>query len=219
MWALVEDNTITKIINNPKAMVINDVRHSKNIFSFRWTNEEREAIGIYEVVFDNSNKKDEEYYNNTNQSFDYADGQVTASYGTATAKLLEDRNEVWTQEQIDNGNAPDGTSAGDPQLDSDGNQIVTKGLKTLKKQIIKNEASGLLEPTDWHNHKALDDDTYTIPANIKTYRANVRTRSNEMETAIDNASDVDALKALYEYTEQADGSYTRPLGEFPALEI
>ena len=208
MWALVEDNTITKIINKPKAMVINDVRHSKNIFSFRWTNEEREAIGIYEVVFDNSNKKDEEYYINTNQSFDYADGQVTASYGTATPKQLADS--LWTQEDSDNGYMPDDKEVGD---------VKVKGLKTLKKQIIKNEASGLLEPTDWHNHKALDDDTYTIPANIKTYRANIRTKSNEMETAIDNASDVDALASLYEYTEQADGSITRPLGEFPTLEI
>jgi hypothetical protein len=205
MWALVQDGSITKIINKPKAMVIGDVRHSRNIFSFRWTNEEREAIGIYEVVFDNSNKKDEEYYINTNQSFNFADGQVTASYGTATAKLLEDRNET--------------NEDGSPMLDEDGNQVVTKGLKSQKKQIIKNQASGLLEPTDWHNHKALDDDTYTIPANIKTYRANVRTRSNEMETAIDNASDVDALKTLYEYTEQADGSFARPLGEFPTLEI
>jgi hypothetical protein len=34
-----------------------------------------------------------------------------------------------------------------------------------------------------------------------------------METAIDNAADVDALAALYVYT---DG--TRPLGEFPILE-
>jgi len=208
MWALVEDNTITKIINKPKAMVINDVRHSKNIFSFRWTNEEREAIGIYEVVFDNSNKKDEEYYINTNQSFDYADGQVTASYGTATPKQLADS--LWTQEDSDNGYMPDDKEVGD---------VKVKGLKTLKKQIIKNEASGLLEPTDWHNHKALDDDTYTIPANIKTYRANIRTKSNEMETAIDNANDVDALASLYEYTEQADGSITRPLGEFPTLEI
>ena len=54
MWALVEDNAITKIINNPKGLVIGDTRYSKNIFSFRWTNEEREAIGIYEVKFDNS---------------------------------------------------------------------------------------------------------------------------------------------------------------------
>ena len=207
MWALVEDNAITKIINNPKAMVINDVRHSKNIFSFRWTNEEREAIGIYEVVFDNSNKKNEEYYINTNQSFDYADGQVTASYGTATPKQLADS--LWTQEDSDNGDLPDDKEVGD---------VKVQGLKTLKKEIIKQQASQLLEPTDWHNHKALDDDTYTIPANIKTYRTNIRTKSNEMETAINNASDVDALKALYEYTEQADGSRTRPLGEWPTLE-
>ena len=39
-----------------------------------------------------------------------------------------------------------------------------------------------------------------------------------METAIDNASAVDALAALYAYTEQEDGSFTRPLGEFPVLE-
>ena len=207
MWALVEDNAITKIINNPKAMVINDVRHSKNIFSFRWTNEEREAIGIYEVVFDNSNKKNEEYYINTNQSFDYADGQVTASYGTATPKQLADS--LWTQEDSDNGDLPDDKEVGD---------VKVQGLKTLKKEIIKQQASQLLEPTDWHNHKALDDDTYTIPANIKTYRTNIRTKSNEMETAINNASDVNALKALYEYTQQADGSFTRPLGEWPTLE-
>ena len=208
MWALVEDNAIIKIINNPKAMVINDVRHSRNIFSFRWTNEEREAIGIYEVVFDNSNKKDETYYNNTNQSFNYADGVVTASYGSATPKLLEDRNET--------------NEDGSPMLDEKGNQVVTKGLKSQKKHIIKNQASGLLEPTDWHNHKALDDDTYTIPANIKTYRANVRTKSNEMETAIDNASDVDALAALYEYVNtgtEENPVMERPLGEFPTLEI
>ena len=200
MWALVEDNAITKIINNPKAMVIGDTRHSKNIFSFRWTNEEREAIGIYEVVFDNSNKKDEEYYINTNQSFDYADGQVTASYGTATPKLLEDRNEV--------------DDVGEPLLDDNGDQIVTKGLKSQKKDIIKKQASGLLTPTDWYVLKATDVESYSVPSAVATFRTNVRTRSNEMETAIDNASDVDALAALYVYI---DGE--RPLGEWPVLEV
>ena len=211
MWALVEDNAIVKIINNPKAMVINDVRHSKNIFSFRWTNEEREAIGIYEVVFDNSNKKDEEYYINTDQSFDYADGQVTASYGTATPKQLADS--LWTQEDSDNGDLPDDKEVGD---------VKVKGLKSQKKQIIKNQASGLLEPTDWHNHKALDDDTYTIPANIKTYRTNVRTKSNEMETSINNASDVNALETLYTYVNtgtEENPVHERPLGEWPILEV
>ena len=204
MWALVEDNTIVKIINNPKAMVIGDVRHSRNIFSFRWTNEEREAIGLYEIVIDNSNKRDEAYYNNTNQSFAFADEVATASFGSATAKELDDRNAT----------------------DEDGEEldpvVVIEGVKTQHKKIIKKQASELLEPTDWYNHKALDDETFTIPANITTYRANIRTKSNTMETAIDNASDVDALATLYEYVNtgtEENPVMERPLGEFPTLEI
>ena len=195
MWGLVQDGSITKIINKPKGMVIGDTRHSRKIFEL-WSEEELNNVGLYSVIFDNSNKRDEEYYNNTDQSFTFAGGVVTASYGTATPKELED------------------------VTDEDG--IIIKGLKSKKKNIIKNQASGLLEPTDWHNHKALDDDTYTIPANIKTYRANIRTRSNEMETAIDNASDVDALAALYEYVNtgtEENPVMERPLGEFPTLEI
>jgi len=195
MWALVEDNEITKIINKPKGLVIGDTRHSRKIFEL-WTNEEREAIGIYEVIFDNSNKKDEAYYNNTNQSFDYADGEVTASYGSATPQELDDV--------------------------TDENDNVTEGLKTKHKKIIKQQASGLLTPTDWYVLKAIDVEDYSVPSNVSTFRTNVRTRSNEMETAIDNASDVDALKALYEYVNtgtEENPVMERPLGEFPTLEI
>ena len=103
-------------------------------------------------------------------------------------------------------------------LDENGNQIVTKGLKSQKKNIIKQQASGLLEKTDWHNHKALDDNTYTIPEDIKTYRANVRAKSNEMETQIDACNNVDELKTLYEYVNtgtEENPVYERPLAEFP----
>jgi hypothetical protein len=207
MWALVEDNAITKIINKPKAMVIGDTRHSRNIFSFRWTNEEREAIGIYEVVFDNSNKKDETYYNNTNQSFDYADGQVTASYGSAIAKSLDDV--LFTaQDEID-GKGIEG-------------ELNARGLKFNHKEIIKQQASGLLAPTDWYVLKATDVESYSVPSAVTTFRTNVRTKSNEMETAIDNASDVDALKALYEYVNtgtKEEPVMERPLGEWPVLEV
>ena len=191
MWALVTDNTITKIINNPKAMVIGDTRYSRNIFSFRWSNEEREAIGLYEVVFDNTNKKDEAYYNNTNQSFAFAGGVVTASFGTATAKALDD------------------------VTDEDDN--VTLGLKTQHKAIIKSQASGLLAPTDWYVIKATDVESYSVPSAVTTFRANVRTKSNTMETAIDNAANVDALAALYVYNNE--NPPVRPLGEWPVLEV
>ena len=122
MWALVEDNAITKIIKNPKAMVIGDTRHSRKIFEL-WSEEELNNIGLYSVIFDNSNKRDEEYYINTNQSFNFADGVITASYGSATPKLLEDRNET--------------NEDGSPMLDADGNQVVTKGLKSQKKTNYK----------------------------------------------------------------------------------
>ncbi len=211
MWGLIENNEIKKIINKPKGLVIGDTRHSRNIFSFRWTNEEREAIGIYEVVFDNSNKKDEAYYNNTNQSFNFADGVVTASFGSATAKAIADS--LWTQADSDNGDLPDDKEVGD---------VKVEGLKTKHKRIIKSQASGLLAPTDWYVIKATDVESYSVPSAVTTFRANVRTKSNEMETAIDNAADVDALATLYAYVNtgtEENPVMERPLGEFPILEI
>ena len=196
MYALVEDGSLSKLITNPKAMVIGDVRYPAKIFQL-WSQSEKESIGIYEIVVDKTNYKDPEYYNNTDSSYSFADGQVTESWGTATAKELEDRN---------------ATDKDGVELDP---IVVIDGLKTDKKRIIKQQASGLLEKTDWHNHKALDDETYTIPDNIKTYRANVRAKSNEMESQIDACTNVDELKALYEYTRQEDGTQTRPLAEFP----
>ena len=200
MYAIVENNEVKKIITNPKSIVIGDVRYPAKIFSV-WSASELNAIGIYEVITDSSNFKDEAYYNNTNEEYNFADNQVTRSWGTATPKLLEDRNET--------------NEDGSPMLDENGNQIVTKGLKSQKKNIIKQQASGLLEKTDWHNHKALDDETYTIPNDIKTYRANVRSKSNEMETQIDACTTVQELETLYTYTTDDDGVQSRPLAEFP----
>ena len=102
MWGLVESGSITKLINKPKAMVIGDVRYSRKIFEL-WSKSELEAIGIYEVEFDNTNKKDEKWYINTNQSFAFAGGKITASYGSATAKAHADT--IWSQQEIDDGTA------------------------------------------------------------------------------------------------------------------
>ena len=199
MYAIVEDNNITQYIKFPKSVVIEDVRYPAKIFEL-WSQTEKEAIGIYEIVVDKTNYKDPKYYNNTNSSYTFADGQVTESWGTATAKELEDRN---------------ATDKDGVELDP---IVIIDGLKTVKKKIVKAQASTLLERTDWHNHKALDDDTYTIPDNIKTYRANVRAKSNEMETQIDACNNVDELKTLYEYVNtgtEENPIYERPLAEFP----
>ena len=206
MWGLVQDGSITKLINNPKAMVIGDVRHSRNIFSSRWTNAEREAIGIYEVEFDNTNKKDEQWYINTNQSFAFAGGKITASYGSATAKAHADT--LWTQQDSDDGDLPSDKSVGD---------VKVEGLKTIKIREVKQQAAGILQDTDWYITRKADAGT-AVPSAITTHRAAVRTKAAEQETAITNAADTPALETLYTYTEQEDGSVTRPLGNLPILD-
>ncbi len=206
MYALVEDNNITQIITNPKTMVIGDVRYPAKIFQL-WSQSELNEIGIYEVITDSSNFKDEKWYINTNESYAFADNQVTRSWGTATPKAHADT--LWTQADSDDGDLPDDKEVGD---------VKVEGLKTQLIRTIKQQASGLLAPTDWYVVKASEVSDYSVPTNIATYRASVRTKSNEMETAITNASDTPALETLYTYTTD-DGSVTRPLGELPTLEI
>ena len=201
MYALVEDNTITRTYNNPRGMTIGGVQYPQNIHSL-WSESDLNAIGIYTVVYDNTNKKDEKWYTNTDQTLAFAGGVVTASYGTATAKLLEDRNEV---DEDDN-----------PLLDDLGNQVVTKGLKTIKKEMIDRQCAGLLQDSDWRVIKAKETGT-TMDAGWKSWRASVRTKCNSMQDQIDGASDVDALATLFTYTE-TDGVQSRPLGEFPIKE-
>ena len=206
MYALVIDETITKYFSYPKGFTLGDNQYSADIF-MKWSVEEKEAIGIYEVVYDNSNFKDEKWYINTNQSFNFNDDVVTATYGSATAKAHADT--TWSQDDEDAGLLSSDKSVGD---------IKTRGLKYNLIQTIKQQAAGLLAPTDWYVVKANELADYSVPTNITTFRASVRTKSNEMETAITNASDTPALETLYTYT-TTDGVQSRPLGELTTLEI
>ena len=206
MYALVTDETNTKYFNNPKGFTLGDLQYPADIF-MKWSVSEKEAIGIYEVVFDNSNKKDEQWYINTNQSFAFADGVVTASYGTATAKAHADT--TWSQDDEDAGDLPDDKSVGD---------VKVEGLKTTLIRTLKQQVAGILNDTDWYITRNAEKST-AIPSAISTHRDAVRTKQASMETAITNASNTPALETLYTYTEQSDGSVTRPLGELPTLEI
>ena len=208
MWGLVESGSITKLINKPKGLVIGDVRYSKKIFEL-WSKAELEAIGIYEVEFDNTNKKDEQWYINTNQSFAFAGGKITASYGSATAKAHADT--LWTNQDKTDGNIPTGKDVGD---------VAVEGLKTVLIRTIKKQAAGKLQDTDWYIVRKADAGT-AVPSAITNYRAAVRTKCAEIETAITNASDTPALETLYIYVNTADEGdpvvMERPLGEFPVL--
>ena len=207
MYAIITDGSISKYVNYPKPLVIGDVQYPARIFS-AWTASELAAIGIIEVTFDNSNKKDEQWYTNTNQTYTYdaSAGTVTAAYGTATAKAHADT--TWSQQDSDDGDLPSDKSVGD---------VKVEGLKTKLIRTIKQQAAGILQDTDWYVVRKADAGT-AVPSSITTHRAAVRTKAAEMETAITNASDTPALETLYTYTKQEDGSVTRPLGELPELE-
>ena len=205
MYALVESGSITKIFTNPKGFVLNNNQYPADIFS-KWTKAEKEAIGIYEVETDSTNFKDSKWYNNTNESFTFANGKVTRSWGTATAKKHADT--LWTEEDKTDGLIPEDKDVGD---------VATRGLKYNLIQEVKKQAAGILQETDWYIVRKADAGT-AVPSAITTHRAAVRTKAAEMETAITNASDTPALETLYTYTEQEDGSVTRPLGELPTLE-
>ena len=208
MWGLVQDGSITKIINKPKGMVIGDIRYSRKIFEL-WSKAELEAKGIYEVEFDNSNKKDEQWYINTNQSFVFADGKITASYGSATAKAHADT--LWTSQDKTYGKIPDGKDVGD---------VAVEGLKTKLIRTVKQQAAGILQDTDWYITRKADAGT-AVPSAITTHRAAVRTKAAEQETAITNAADTPALETLYTYVNtgtEENPIIERPLGELPTLE-
>jgi hypothetical protein len=205
MYALVESGSITKFLSGNKGITIGDNQYPKAIFTL-WTKSEREAIGIYEVEMDTTNKKDEKWYVNTDVSYSFGSGKVTGSYGTATAKAHADT--LWTSQDKTDGKIPEGKDVGD---------VAVEGLKTQLIKTIKAQAAGELQRTDWYIVRKADAGT-AVPSSITTHRAAVRTKAAEMETAITNASDTPALETLYTYTEQEDGSVTRPLGELPTLE-
>jgi len=204
MYALVENNEITKLITNPKSIVIGDVRYPAKIFSL-WSKSELNAIGIYEIITDSTNKKDEKWYVNTNESYSFAEDQVTRSWGTATAKAHVDT--LFTAQDETDG------------LGTEGN-VKVEGLKTILIKNIKKETAVELSKTDWYITRNTEK-SIAIPSAISTHRDAVRTKQAEMETAIINASDTPALETLYTYVNtgtEENPVMTRPLGELPTLE-
>ena len=201
MFALVESGSITQMINGNTGVTVDGVQHPRTIFTL-WTEAERNAIGIYTVDIDESKRKNEQWYKNTNITYAFDGSKVTGSYGDATAKAHADTK--WTQAQIDAGEAPEG---------ADTNTVAVEGLKTKLIRDVKKKAQSQLNITDWYITRKAEKDT-AIPSSITTHRDAVRAKQAEMETAITNASDTPALETLY--ARNSEG--VRPIGDIPSLE-
>ena len=203
MFALVESGNITKMMRGNKGITIGDNQYPAAIFTV-WTESERNAIGIYTIEIDETNRKNEEWYINTDITYAYDSSakKVKGTYGTATAKAHADTK--WTQSEIDAGNAPAG---------ADTNTVKTEGLKTILIRAIKLQVKSILNETDWYITRKAEKST-AIPSAITTHRDAVRTKQAEMETAITNAADTAALETLY----KRGANNERPLGDLPTLE-
>ena len=190
MFALVESGSITQMPKGNKGITLNNVQYPPSIYTL-WSEAERNAIGIYTVEIDETNKKDEEWYTNTDITYAFSGGKVKGTYGSATAKAMDDKTEKG---------------------------ILVKGLKTIKKELVDKQCEAILAPSDWRVVKATETGG-TMDSGWKTWRASVRTKCNSMQTQINNAANVDALATLYIYVNTASEGdpvvLERPLGEFP----
>ena len=196
MWALINsDNSIAEIIRFPRNITINDVQHSRKIFT-SWSWADLNAIGIYQVE-DSGTKGDDrfQYTSQPTYTFNADDNNVTTSY-TITEKALDDSNAV--------------DEDGNNILDIDGNQVINYGLKTQAKEKAKRTAHDLIKRFGWLVQRVTMDSSQTIPSAVITYCANIRTDCADIITAIDNASDMTAFKALYQdtYNYDSDGEIT-----------
>jgi hypothetical protein len=205
MFAVVESGSITSMPKGNKGITIGDNQYPASIYTL-WSESERNAIGIYTIEIDETNKKDNEWYINTNitYAYDSSANKVKGTYGTATAKAHADT--TYTNTDKSNGDIPTGKDVGD---------VKDEGLKTILIRQVKQEAEKILNETDWYVTRKSEKST-AIPSAITTHRDAVRTKQAEMETAITNAADTPALETLYTYT-VTDGVQSRPLGDLPIL--
>jgi len=190
MWALIKDNKIEEIIRFPKTMVIDDVTHSRRIFtSWSWT--ELNNIGIYTVEDGTKGNDNFEYTSQPTYTYSASGKKVTTAY-TTTDRALDD-----TEAKDESGNNI---------LDEKGNKTYNYGLKTQAKEKAKQQANGLINRFNWLVERSIYDSSKSIPDAVKTYVAAIRTDCGEIETAIDGASDMTAFKLLYADTyKEVDG--------------
>ena len=104
-------------------------------------------------------------------------------WSAGVEKALDDKNEV--------------DEDGKALMGPDGKQVVTLGLKSEAINTAKAQANDLLSETDWMVVKAAEISDYNVPSDVLTYRAAVRTASNNIETLVKDCSNLTEFMALY----------------------
>jgi len=190
MWAYVKDNKIQELIRFPKPMVIDGVKHPRQIFT-SWTAAEKKAIGILPVT--SGTKLDDRYYISNNETYAIAsDGNsVVGTITKAKNKTLTDTNAV--------------NEDGSKVLDEKGNQVVIPGLRTIAKQKADTTAHSMLSRFSWLVERKITADV-AIPSEVTTFMASVRTAHKSICDAIDACNSMSKFIAIHTDEYNEDGS-------------
>jgi|TARA_R110000824_G_scaffold293923_1_gene482243 hypothetical protein len=186
MWREIETGNLIR--EGSSWINANGIKHPRNWHI--WSEDEKKSAGLEEIIPDPIPNEVTWWYTQD------ADGTVTK-----TAKKLDDENAT--------------DQDGNLLKDDKGNQIVTRGVKSILIERVKEQQGNLLSQTDWAIIRKADKGT-AIPSNIQTWRDAIRTKATEMETAINNAVDTEAIEALFLVTDQ-EGNVTGILYDWPEL--
>tara|TARA_R110002110_G_scaffold1768_13_gene7841 strand:- start:1976 stop:2542 length:567 start_codon:yes stop_codon:yes gene_type:complete len=186
MWREIETG---KIVREGSSWVdANDIRHPRNWHI--WSADEKEAAGLEELTPDPIPNSITWWWTQD------ADGKVTK-----TAKKLDDED---TKD-----------ANGDLIKDIKGNQMVTRGVKSILTEEVKHQQGSFLAQTDWAIVRKADRGT-AIPSNIQTWRDAIRTKATAMEDAINGAANTAAVEALL-LTWDGEGNKSGILYDWPEL--
>ena len=194
MKAIVKANQVIDIVSSPKAVTIDGTAHPKEIF-IHWERQALVDLGIYDLKQDTQPDTRFETGGAVSYSIDNTNGVVTEKIAKKD-KSIEDVKEV--------------DEKGKAILDENGNQVITKGLKSIYIESIKQQANSILKPSDWLIHRFVEDNTKKIPDDVKTYRKKVRDTSDTIITKIQATKTLSDLKKLFNDATIKDGKITTP---------
>jgi hypothetical protein len=202
MWALVDNSKVGKIYTRP--LWLKDASGTSHPPSTFKNSATLASFKIYPVVITNSPMSNTDIYREGGMTYSWKSSkkivEATHSY---SLKAMEDVNSAWTQTEIEADKAPAGTKKGDAKLDDRGYQVVILGIRSILINKIKNQESSLLKQTDkWIIRKS--EKSTDVPSTVTTWRDGIRSKAIEMETAITNAADSDAILVLLRTTYDND---------------
>ena len=187
MWREIKTG---KIIREGSSWVdVNRIKHPRNWHI--WSADEKKAAGLEEIIPDPIPNSITWWWTQD------VDGKVTK-----TAKELDDVNAT-------------NAITGELLKDEKGNQVITLGVKSTLLDQVKHQQGNFLSQTDWAIIRKADKGT-AIPSNIQTWRDTIRTKATEMEDAINNAADTEAIEALL-LTWDEEGNKSGILYDWPEL--